>query len=78
MATKTRSQLTADESDPHGRAGRLLTASDVADTLRVSEGTLRNWRSAERGPRFAKVGGSVRYREEDVAAWIEDNLETVY
>lgn len=78
MATKTKRQLTVEESHPHGRAGRLMTASDVADTLRVSEGTLRNWRSAKRGPRFAKFGGSVRYREEDVADWIEDNLATVY
>lgn len=55
-----------------------MTVSDVADALRVSEGTLRNWRLAKRGPRFAKVGGRVRYREEDVAGWIEENLETVY
>lgn len=78
MATKTKGQPNVDGTRLPARPGRLMTASDVADTLRVSEGTLRNWRSAKRGPRFAEVGGSVRYREEDVAVWIEENLETVY
>lgn len=75
MAAKPKVQTGASESR---RPGRLMTASDVADALRVSEGTLRNWRSARRGPRFAKVGGAVRYREEDLTDWIERNLETVY
>lgn len=75
MAAQPKAQ--PDAREPR-RPGRLMTASDVADALRISEGTLRNWRSARRGPRFAKVGGTVRYREEDVADWIEGHLETVY
>lgn len=78
MAAKTKGRPPVDETRSRKQPGRLMTASDVADALRVSEGTLRNWRSARRGPRFAKVGGSVHYRAEDVAAWIEGNLETVY
>lgn len=78
MAATRKDQDTVDGKRTSARSVRLMTASDVAEALQVSEGTLRNWRSAKRGPRFAKVGGSVRYRETDIVTWIEDNLETVY
>lgn len=51
----------------------LLTPDQVASLLSVSVGTLANWRSAEFGPRFAKIGGGIRYSESDVLAWINEN-----
>jgi Helix-turn-helix domain len=48
----------------------LLTEHDVAKQLHVSVASLRRWRLLHRGPQFHKVGALVRYRPEDVEAWI--------
>ncbi len=36
-----------------------------------STGTLRNWRYQGIGPKYVKVGASVRYRRSDVVAWLD-------
>lgn len=52
-------------------ADALLTPSDVADLLRVSPGTLANWRSQGRGPAYVRLAdGPVRYEAADVSAWL--------
>jgi len=48
----------------------LLTEHDVSKQLRVSLGSLRRWRMIRQGPPFFKVGPLVRYRPEDVEAWL--------
>jgi hypothetical protein len=48
----------------------LLTEHDVSKQLRVSLGSLRRWRMIRQGPPFFKVGPLVRYRTEDVEAWL--------
>jgi hypothetical protein len=48
----------------------LLTEHDVSKQLRVSLGSLRRWRMIRQGPPFLKVGPLVRYRSEDVEAWL--------
>jgi len=48
----------------------LLTEQDVAKLLHVSLASLRRWRLLDRGPRFIKVGALVRYRPEDLEAWL--------
>jgi len=48
----------------------LLTEGDLSRQLRVSLGTVRRWRLLSRGPRFLKIGASVRYRPEDVINWL--------
>lgn len=56
----------------------LLTPAEAADILRVDEGTLAVWRSAKRhGIPFVKVGRCVRYREKDLADWIESQVQGV-
>lgn len=40
----------------------LLSEKQVETFFGLKAGTLRNWRVAHRGPRFLKVGRSVRYR----------------
>ncbi|AYJ33224.1 DNA-binding protein [Corynebacterium xerosis] len=53
----------------------LLTAAETAQYLRISEGTLRNWRAEGRGPAPLHMGRRVVYRATDVAAWIDDLAE---
>lgn len=49
----------------------LLTVSEAAERLRRPTATLRYWRAMGTGPRSARVGGRVLYREADLDAWID-------
>lgn len=49
---------------------RLLTQSDAAKLLRLSERTLERLRLTGGGPPFVKANRSVRYRESDLEQWI--------
>jgi excisionase family DNA binding protein len=49
----------------------LLSAQDFARALRVSVRTLYRLRSAGRLPRPLELGGSVRWRRDEVQAWLE-------
>lgn len=51
--------------------GRLLSTPELAGRLDVSPRTLEKWRYERRGPAYKKVGGAVRYDEDDVVAWLE-------
>jgi predicted DNA-binding transcriptional regulator AlpA len=49
-----------------------MTGAEVGRMLRLAPGTLNNWRSAGRGPKYVKLaGGVVRYPEADVKAWMD-------
>jgi len=48
----------------------LLTEEDVAKQLHCSVASLRRWRLEMRGPQFIKVGSLVRYRPEELEAWL--------
>lgn len=48
----------------------LLTEEDVAKQLHISVASLRRWRLERRGPQFIKVGSLVRYRPEELEAWL--------
>ena len=50
--------------------GRLLTPIQAAALLRLSPGTLAQWRVQGTGPKFYRVGRSIRYREADIEAMI--------
>ena len=50
----------------------LLTIEDVATELNKRVRTLYNWRHLKIGPRSIKVGRSVRYRREDLDAWVNE------
>jgi excisionase family DNA binding protein len=52
----------------------LLNEGEVAEQLSVSKATLRRRRYEHRPPRFVKIGSSVRYRQEDVDAFIDECL----
>ena len=52
----------------------LMSAAEVAALLEVTPGTLRNWRSAGRGPRYVTGLGVIKYRAEDIKAYITANV----
>ncbi len=49
---------------------RLLTLDEVAKLLRKTPAQLRWMRHNKTGPKSAKVGGRVLYREQDVEEWL--------
>ena len=54
--------------------GRLLTAHDVAERLRVNAKTIRRWRESGRLPPAIELGGIVRWRARDIDAWLEEQV----
>jgi len=48
----------------------LMTTSDVAAMLQVSQNTLRNMRHQRRVPFLKLAGGAVRYRRSEIEQWI--------
>lgn len=52
---------------------RLLTETEVAAQLQISEKTLRNWRQDRKGLNYVKVGANVRYKQKDIDEYIEQH-----
>lgn len=52
-------------------AVEYLTTAEAAALVGCSERTLQSWRGAGQGPPSVKLGNLVRYKREDVDAWIE-------
>jgi excisionase family DNA binding protein len=50
---------------------RLLSTEEVAEVLGRPPRTLRQWRYLGEGPKYLKVGATVRYRAHDVEAWLK-------
>jgi len=48
----------------------LLEEKHLAETLQVSIGTLRTWRTDGKGPRFHRIGQMIRYAPSDVKEWL--------
>lgn len=56
----------------------LLTPHAVAEQLGVTTSTLRTWRANTIGPRWTQLGPqTIRYRAEDIDAYIESTLSPV-
>jgi prophage antirepressor-like protein/predicted DNA-binding transcriptional regulator AlpA len=53
----------------------LLTAEEVADILKVSVNTLRNWRYLGTGPVTTPIGKQVRYKRSAVQDYIDSNVK---
>jgi len=49
----------------------LLDESTVAQKLGVKPDTLPAWRHRRQGPPYVKIGSLVRYRDDQLHAWIE-------
>jgi excisionase family DNA binding protein len=62
---------TAQKIAPSG----LMTTEQAAEYLAVKPATLQVWRSTNRKKlTYVKVGGQVRYRRQDLDAFITENL----
>lgn len=49
-----------------------LTPEDLARIFQVTIGTVANWRTNKKGPKFKRIAsGSVRYHPADVTAWLD-------
>jgi len=64
MIAKDTSSVTRTEID-------LLTKKETSRFLSISIKTLDRWIYERRGPKYYKVGALVRYRREDLIAFLE-------
>ena len=51
----------------------FFTAKEAAVFLRFKPTTFAIWRSEGRGPTYSKIGGSIRYRRNDLEMWANAN-----
>ena len=49
----------------------LLNEHDVARITGLSVASVRRWRLFRQGPKYIKIGSAVRYKPEDITAWLE-------
>lgn len=52
----------------------IMTTIEAAAYCRLGKPTLERFRISGDGPRYAKLGGAVRYRQADLDAWLESRL----
>jgi predicted DNA-binding transcriptional regulator AlpA len=53
----------------------LLTEAQAAEVLGVKPATLTVWRSTHRYPlAYVKIGGRVRYRAQDITAFLDSRI----
>ena len=48
-----------------------LNEHDVARITGLSVASVPRWRLLRQGPKYIKIGAAVRYRPEDITAWLE-------
>lgn len=58
-------------ASPNQFSQGLLSERQVARITGMSVATVRRWRLLGQGPKYLKLNAAVRYRPEDVAAWLE-------
>ena len=73
MPDQTRPHLVAATGGPFD-PGRFYTTTDPALRLVGTPGTMAQWRSSRRGPRFYKFGGRILYAGSDLNAWFAAHL----
>lgn len=52
----------------------ILNTAQAATYLRLGKPTLERFRVTGEGPRYAKLGGAVRYRRCDLDEWLSSRL----
>ena len=58
-----------------GALSRLLTVQELADLLQVPLKTIYTWRYKRIGPPAVPMGKYLRFRAEDVAAWLDSHAD---
>jgi predicted DNA-binding transcriptional regulator AlpA len=66
----TTSQPGQRDSGARPQLETLLNEHDVARVTGLSVASVRRWRLFGQGPKYFKLGASVRYKSVDVTAWI--------
>lgn len=51
----------------------LLTTEEVAQIVKRTEWTVKNWRRSGAGPKFIQQGRFIMYRQSAVNAWLDEN-----
>lgn len=51
-----------------------MTTSEAARYVRLGKSTLDRYRLTGEGPDFAKLGGAVRYRQQDLDTWLASRI----
>jgi hypothetical protein len=49
----------------------LLNEHDVARVIGLSVASVRRWRLLRQGPNYLKIGAAVRYKPENISAWLD-------
>lgn len=62
--------------DKKEAAMEMMNVEEAARYVRLATSTLNRFRSAGSGPRYAKLGGAVRYRKADLDAWLSSRIIT--
>lgn len=52
-----------------------MTELEVAEYTGFTRSALASMRYEHRGPAYSKPGGRIRYRREDIDAWMSDGLQ---
>lgn len=63
-----------EDREPVPRGRRLMSVQDVAEYLDVPVKTIYTWRYHGDGPRGFRVGRHLRFRWNDVEAWVEQRI----
>jgi predicted DNA-binding transcriptional regulator AlpA len=78
MATAAKLAQVPRPGAPREKTGPLLRAEDVAEITGLSVETLAQWRSQRRGIPFLKLSRNVvRYRQDDLDAWLAERIVRV-
>jgi VCBS repeat-containing protein len=67
----SRVQYTISINGCNDMSTEFIKEHDLATKLKVSKGTLRNWRSQGVGPPYYKLRGSVVYKADDINTWLD-------
>lgn len=57
-------------------ANQFLDTRQAAEYLHHSKSCLEWWRLENRGPKYIKFGGKVRYRQSDLDEWVAARVVT--
>jgi predicted DNA-binding transcriptional regulator AlpA len=58
----------------HDKQDTLLTCSQIAGRLTISERTLYEMRKDGTGPPFMIIRGSIKYRQKEFNEWLDQSL----
>jgi excisionase family DNA binding protein len=59
------------EEKPVPAQESVMTTPEAAKYVRLGKQTLERFRLTGAGPNFCKLGGAVRYRRDDLDAWLK-------